>query len=114
MHIFWFGSIVALNLALSSWKMLVRVRTRYVKGFLTFGVCPSNKHCPARCAYAANVPNKDLYIFAAGADSPIHHLPKIINIFFIILMFLCYVVLSHHVLCVFLFVFVFVRSLFLY
>jgi hypothetical protein len=33
-----------------------------------FGVCPSNKHCPpARCAYAANMVDKDLDIFAIEA-----------------------------------------------
>jgi uncharacterized membrane protein len=41
----------------------------------TFGVCPSNKHCPsARCAYAASALDKDLYIFAIRAVSLSHML----------------------------------------
>jgi hypothetical protein len=38
--------------------------------FLLFGVCSYNKHCPsARCAYAANVVDKDLDIFAVSRSS---------------------------------------------
>jgi hypothetical protein len=35
------------------------------------GVCPPNKHCPARCACAANAVGKDLNIriFTIGAVS---------------------------------------------
>jgi hypothetical protein len=51
----------------------LRVPTRSVRDFLTFSVCPSNKHCPsARCAYAANAVGKDLDIFAIGAVSLSH------------------------------------------
>jgi hypothetical protein len=39
------------------------------KEFSLFCACPSNKHCPARCSYAANVMDKDLHIFALGAVS---------------------------------------------
>jgi hypothetical protein len=49
--------------------------------FQLFGLCPSNKHCPARCAYAANAVGKDLDIFALGAVS-LNHIftqPKIVN-----------------------------------
>jgi hypothetical protein len=46
------------------------VRTRNVRDFSTFSICPSSKHCPsARCAYAANVVGKDLDIFAVKAVS---------------------------------------------
>jgi hypothetical protein len=50
----------------------LRVPTRHVRDFSTFSVCPSNKHCPARSAYAANVVGKDLDIFAVGAVSLYH------------------------------------------
>jgi hypothetical protein len=46
----------------------LRAPARSVRDFLKFSVCPSNKHCPsARCAYSANVLDKDLDIFAIGA-----------------------------------------------
>jgi hypothetical protein len=50
----------------------LRVPTRSVRGFSMFGVCPTNKHCPPRCAYAANAMGKDLDIFALGAFSQSH------------------------------------------
>jgi hypothetical protein len=43
-----------------------------VRDFSTFIVCPSNKYCPTRCAYAANAVGKDLDIFAVGAVSLYH------------------------------------------
>jgi hypothetical protein len=33
----------------------LRVPPSNLRGFSLFCACPSNKHCPARCAYAANV-----------------------------------------------------------
>jgi hypothetical protein len=54
----------------------------HLRDFSLFGACHS-KHCPARCAYAANVVGKDLDIFAIGAVSFNHiftHQPKIGNI----------------------------------
>jgi hypothetical protein len=53
-------------------SLLENVSLRQVPDFSTFSVCPSNKHCPARCAYAANVVGKDLDIFAVGAVSLYH------------------------------------------
>jgi hypothetical protein len=53
-----------------------------LRDFSLFGVCPSNKHCPARCAYAANAVGTDLDIFAIGAVSLNHiypHQPKTVN-----------------------------------
>jgi hypothetical protein len=49
----------------------LRVPTLSVKD-LTFGVCPSNKHCPAPCVYAAKVMGKDLDIFSIAAVSLNH------------------------------------------
>jgi hypothetical protein len=37
----------------------LRVPPSNLRDFSLFGVCASNKHCPARCAYAANVVGKD-------------------------------------------------------
>jgi hypothetical protein len=39
---------------------------------LTFSVCPSKNHCPARCAYADKVVDKDFDIFALGEVSLFH------------------------------------------
>jgi hypothetical protein len=50
----------------------LRVPTRHVRDFTTFSVSPSNKHCPARCAYAANAVGKDLDMFASGKVSLYH------------------------------------------
>jgi hypothetical protein len=48
----------------------LRVPPSNLRGFSLFCACPSNKHCPpARCAYVANVVDKDLDIFALGAVS---------------------------------------------
>jgi hypothetical protein len=65
---------VAVNPALPSWKMLsLRAPTRNVRDFSTFGVCPSNKHCPSvRFIYAANAVGKVLDMFAIGAVSLNH------------------------------------------
>jgi hypothetical protein len=62
---------VALNPALSSWKVsILHVPTRNVRDFLKFSVCFSKKHYPSlRCVYAANAVGKDLDIFALGMAS---------------------------------------------
>jgi hypothetical protein len=49
------------------------VPIRNVRDFSNCSVCPSNKHCPARCAYAANAVGKDLDVFAIGAV-PLNHI----------------------------------------
>jgi hypothetical protein len=60
-----------------------RVPTRNVRDFLTFSVCPSNKHRPsARCVYTANVVGKDLDIFSIRAAPLVifyNLLPKTVN-----------------------------------
>jgi hypothetical protein len=58
------------------------VPTGHVRDFSIFSVSPSNKHCPPRCAYAAKAVVKDLDIL-------------------LILMFMCCVVFSYYVLCIF-------------
>jgi hypothetical protein len=66
-----FQSIVALNSALPSWKILsLCIPTRNIRDFSMFGVPLSNKRSPsARCVYASNVVGKDLDIFPIGAVS---------------------------------------------
>jgi hypothetical protein len=60
---------VALNPEPLFWKMFLRVPTRNVREFSAFAVCPSDKHCPTRCAYAANAVSKDFHIFPIGPVS---------------------------------------------
>jgi hypothetical protein len=52
--------------------MLVFVSLLAMLGTYQCLVSPSNKHCPARCVYAANVMGKNLDIFAVGAVSLYH------------------------------------------
>jgi hypothetical protein len=60
----------------------LRVPPSNLRDFQLFGVCPSNKHSPARCAYPANAVGKDLDMFALGNVS-LNHIftkqPKIVN-----------------------------------
>jgi hypothetical protein len=53
----------------------IRAPIRSVRDFLMFKVCSSNKHCPARCANAANMVGKDLEIFVIGAVSGLLPVP---------------------------------------
>jgi hypothetical protein len=82
----------------------LQIFTNNLRVFSLFGVCASNKHCPARCAYAANAVGKYLDIFAIGAVSLNHiytHESKSFNImcsiellllftFFFVVLFLSY------------------------
>jgi hypothetical protein len=74
MHSSLFRFIAVLNAAPNFWKMLnFRVPTCHIRDFSTFSARPSRKHCPsAQCACAANVVDKDLYVFAVGAVSLNH------------------------------------------
>jgi hypothetical protein len=80
---FFVQSIVALNPALPSWKMLVFVFLLAVLGTyqrLVFVPLINS----VQCAYAANPVGKDLDIFAIGAVSLNYiysHQPKIVNTF---------------------------------
>jgi hypothetical protein len=49
--------------------IIIIVPPSNLREFSLFCACPSNKHCPSRCAYAAIVVGKDLDIFALGAVS---------------------------------------------
>jgi hypothetical protein len=53
-------------------NVTLRVPPGNLRDFSLFGVCPSNKHCPARCAYAAKAVGKYLDIFTVGAVSLNH------------------------------------------